>query len=392
MKPIRKYPGQYLFLIFLFLGADLTASQRVDRIVERFDKSPLFITILYIVIIYSIVAMIILVVVILLNRRRMKREEKLKVYLKEQYQLKIMDYLFEIEKREQTLKELARIANSKFSRQLLIHEMIDLSINLKGEIKESIKELYLLLDLKRDSLANAYSKRWHENVRGFRELAFMDIREANDRILSALNSNNDILRMEAQIALVGLSDDNPYHFLDFLEKPLSIWEQITLHELLIQHDLKVPAFKQWLESKNHTVVIFALEMVSSFRQKGTGKKLIKLFNHENQDVRQTAFRVCGELGLRSSLPAMKRIYMQEPVKNKLEILNAFAKIPVERHLNFLKSVLDQEGDVQLQIKAVKAMENIGETGISMLIKLMKSKSEYKNYQIIIRHVLDGRIY
>ncbi len=68
------------------------------------------------------------------------------------------------------------------------------------------------------------------------------------------------------------------------------------------------------------------------------------------------------------------------------------KLSDEKHLKFLKSVLDMEEDVQLQIEATKAMENTGEPGISMLIKLMKSKSEYKNYQIIIRHVLDGRIY
>ena len=64
----------------------------------------------------------------------------------------------------------------------------------------------------------------------------------------------------------------------------------------------------------------------------------------------------------------------------------------EKYLKFLKNVLDTEEDVQLQIEATNAMENTGEPGISMLIKLMKSKSEYKNYQIIIRHVLDGRIY
>lgn len=89
---------------------------------------------------------------------------------------------------------------------------------------------------------------------------------------------------------------------------------------------------------------------------------------------------------------MKEVYEKESYKNKLEILSSFAKIPLEQHLGFLKWVLDTEDDVQLQIQATKAMENTDEPGISMLIKLMKSKSEYKNYQIIIRHVLDGRIY
>jgi len=89
---------------------------------------------------------------------------------------------------------------------------------------------------------------------------------------------------------------------------------------------------------------------------------------------------------------MKKVYAGESHENKLEILQAFARIPDEKNLKFLKTVLDTEEDVQLQIQATKAIENMGEPGISMLIKLMKSKSEYKNYQIIIRHVLDGRIY
>ena len=367
-------------------------SRYSERVMVRFDKSALFITILYVVILYSIVTLITLLIIILLNRGRMQREQKLKEYLKEEYQQKLMDYLFEEDKLDQAFMDLERIASNKFNRQILIDQMIDLSINLKGEIKEVIKKLYLLLGLMKDSLEKAYSRKWHENVKGFRELAFMGIREANERIIESLNSNNEILRMEAQIAMVSLSDDNPYHFLHLMEKPLAIWEQITLHELLIQHNLKVPAFKQWFESENISVLIFALEMVSWFKQKGAGSAIIRLFEHENDEVRRTAYKVCGEIRLKSSLPAMKKIYEGESNRNKLEILNAFARVPEERHLSFLKSVLDMEEDVQLQILATKAMENTDEPGISMLIKLMKSKSEYKNYQIIIRHVLDGRIY
>ncbi len=363
-----------------------------DRVQVKFDKSPIFITILYVVIIYSIITLITLLIIILLNRGRMEREQKMKEFLKEEYQQKLMDYLFEEEKQDQAFHDLEGIASNKFNRQILIDQMIDLSINLKGEIKDVIKKLYLLLGLKEDSLAKAYSRKWHENVKGFRELSFMDIREANAKIIESLNSNNEILRMEAQIALVSLSDDNPYHFLHLMDKPLAIWEQITLHELLIQHDLKVPAFKQWFESKNNSIVIFALESVSWLKQKGAGKEVIRLFEHEDEEVRRTAFRVCGDIGLKSSLPALKKSYDRESNNNKLEILSTFAKIPNERYLNFLKSVLDREEDVQLQILATKAMENTDEPGISMLIKLMKSKSEYKNYQIIIRHVLDGRIY
>jgi hypothetical protein len=270
--------------------------------------------------------------------------------------------------------------------------MIDLSVNLKGEIREEIQELYLRLGLKRDSMKNAYSRKWHNNVKGFRELAFMNIRDANEKMKESLNSSNEILRMEAQIAMVRLSDGNHYEFLDLLEKPLSLWEQVTLHELQIQHNLKVPKFKKWFSSDNESVVMFALEMVSWYKQRGVGKEILGLFVHKNEQVRLTAYRVCGEIELKMAFPELIKIYPGETSRNKLEILQAFARVPQEKYLTFLKSVLDLEEDVQLQIAATKAMENTGEPGISMLIRLMKKKSEYKNYQIIIRHVLDGRIY
>ena len=44
-----------------------------------------------------------------------------------------------------------------------------------------------------------------------------------------------------------------------LTRPFSLWEQITLHELIIQHDLPVPEFKKFLKASNPTVVMFALQ-------------------------------------------------------------------------------------------------------------------------------------
>jgi hypothetical protein len=420
MKPGQTYLKCFLSLLFLVAGTlamqgneipvhvvqDSTVESTADSIQQeapwviryadglqlRFENSPLLITILYIVILYSLVTLITLLIIILLNRSRMQREQKQKDYLLEEYQKQLMDYIFEEEKRPDALRDLRLVANNQMNRQVLIDQMIDLSINLKGEIKETIKELYFKLGLERDTLEKAHHRKWHMNVKAFRELAFMNIKDGNEMIMQSLNSNNEILRMEAQIAMVRLSDGNPYEFLHLLEKPLSIWEQITLHELLIQHNLKVPAFKQWFKSENITVVMFALQMVSWFHQRGVGKEMISVFDHENERVRGTAYKVCGDIGLKMALPAMIKKYDGETFNNKLEILRTFAKVPEEKSLKFLKSVLDKEDDVQLQILATKAMENTGEPGISMLIKLMKSKSEYKNYQIIIRHVLDGRIY
>ena len=356
------------------------------RRVESFGHSVALVNLLIFVIVFSTASMVVLLVFILFNRNRMEREEKVRQYLLEKYQGLIIDYLFG----DTVSAEFDTIASDEFGRQILVDQMIDVSVNLKGDAEEKLRKLYITLGLDKDSIRKANSRQWHKKIKGFRELAFMEIRSANDAIYEALNSGNEILRMEAQIALVRLSDDNPFEFLYHLERPFSLWEQITLHDLLVQHDMMVPAFRQWLGSPNDTIIMFALRMIREFKQVDAEPDVRGVLLHENELVRNLAIQVAGDMNFRSTLEQMKKMYKNEDYNNSLEILRSMGKMPDESMMGFLKLVLDKEDDVQLQIEATKAIENMGEEGIKALVKLMKS--EYKNYNIIIRHVLDRRIY
>jgi hypothetical protein len=320
-----------------------------------------------------------------MNRRRMEKEEKLHGYLMEKYQSLIVDYLYG----SATSEEFRSIASDNYRRQVLIDQMIDVSVNLKGEESKRLIGLYKQLGLDRDSLARARDYRWHKKVKGFRELAYMNIREANDIIHKSLNSSNEILRMEAQIALVRLSENGHFKFLSQLKRPFSLWEQITLHDLIIQHNIPVPEFKKWLTSVNYSVVIFSLRMIREFRQTDAEEGIKNCLGHSSADVRLLAAQVAGDLGLSSTLEIMKRMYKNQDYKTCLEIVKSMGKMPDTSMLGFLKLVLDKEDDVQLQIEATKSIEKMGEEGVKALVKIMKS--EYKNYNIIVRHVLDRRI-
>lgn len=372
-------------LVNNYTPPDIAGSPWMKR-VEYFGRSFALVNLLISVIIFSTATMVVLLVFILMNRTRMERRERLKQFLMEKYQGLIIDYLFG----DVISEEFTSIASDEFRRQVLVDQMIDVSVNLKGDAEEKLKKLYLTFGLDADSVRKARSKQWHRKIKGFRELAFMNIRDANDAIYEALNSKNEVLRMEAQIALVRLSDGNPFEFLHHLSRPFSLWEQITLHELLVQHGMKVPSFMQWFNSPNDTIVMFALRMVREFRQVDSEPGLREVLGHPNDRVRNLAIQVAGDLNFRTALDIMKRMYKNEDYNNCLEILRSMGKMPDEHMMGFLKLVLDKEDDVQLQIEATKAIENMGEEGVKALVKLMKS--EYKNYSIIIRHVLDRRIY
>lgn len=349
-------------------------------------KSLFFVNALVGAIITSITTMIILLIIILLNRRRMEKKDRLQQFLMEKYQGLIIAYLFD----NATADDFRPIASDTYRRQVLIDQMIDVSVNLKGDESRKLLNLYKHLGLDRDSIARVYDRRWHKKIKGFRELAFMNIKDANEAIYKALNSSNEILRMEAQIALVRLSEENPFEFLSYLTSPFSLWEQITLHELIIQHNIPVPSFQKWLSSPNPTVVMFALRMIREFKQKEAEEEVRLTFMHPDLSVRQLAIQVAGDLDMRSTLKTMKRIFKNQEYNICLEIIRSMGKMPDVSMIGFLKLVIDKEDDIQLQIEATKAIENNGEEGIKALVKLLKS--EYKNYNIIIRHVLDHRIF
>ena len=111
--------------------------------------------------------------------------------------------------------------------------------------------------------------------------------------------------------------------------------------------------------------------------------------HPNPAVRCLAVQVAGDLNMRSTLEPMKHMYKNQEYNICLEIIKSMGKMPDITMLGFLKLVIDKEEDVQLQIEAAKAIRNNGEEGDKALVKLMES--EYKNYNIIIKHVLDRRI-
>ena len=349
-------------------------------------KSLVLVSFLIAAIIVSIITMIILLIIILLNRKRMEKEEQLHQYLLEKYQSLIINYLFG----SSTPEEFRSIASDTYRRQVLIDQLIDVSVNLKGKEIEKLFGLYKLLDLDKDSIKKAHSRQWHKKIKGIRELAFMNIKDANTVIYKALNSSNEILRMEAQIALVRLNDENPFEFLSHLTSHFSLWEQITLHELIIHHNIPHPSFQKWLTSPNPTVVDFALRMIREFKQKESETNVLETLYHPDPSVRLLAVEIAGDLDMRSTLETMKHMYKYQDYKICLEIIKSMGKMPDASMMKFLKLVLDKEDDVQLQIEATKAIRNNGEEGAKALVKIMES--EYKNYSIIIKHVLDKRIF
>lgn len=386
LKPDEDFPREQMRII-----AQKTKRARLAFLLPKveFEKSSTLIQALMVVIIYSTFSMVLLLIFILFHRNKLQKLDKLRQELKEKYQTKLMDYLFDTENSREIVDRINSVAKDSFKRVILADEMKDLMVNLSGETADKLRALFYELNLDIDSEMRVFSSKWHVKVKGFRELAFMNIKRVNKEIIECLHHRNPIVRMEAQLALVRLNDEDRFSFLDHITRPFTLWEQVNVHEMIVAHNLQIPDFSRWLTSPNRTVILFALRMIKVFEQRESGAKIIMLLENGDAEIRNMSIYVLGRLKIKEALPHFKHIYKNESYENCLVILQAIRNMTDESVLSFLKLVLDKEDDVQLQIEATKAIYEIGEIGEKALEKLMVS--DYKNYQIIIKHVLDKRI-
>jgi hypothetical protein len=321
----------------------------------------------------------------------MERRAKIKERLTEVYQKLILDALADKVIDENEFKRFKKICNSRFKRNILIDQIIDVALMMPINVLTTLKQLYIDLGLLKETKRKLYSRHWHKKIKAMKELSHLEIIDYNKKIVKYVNSKNDGLRMEAQIAMVRLSDytEKPFQFLGSLKHDFSLWEQITLHELMVEANMKVPDFGEWIHSDNPTVSMFCLRMIREYKQVQNANNVEFMLNHTIDKIRNLAIQVAGDLKLDTTITTLSKRYDKEIYENQVEIVKSFGKIANPESVEFLQEVVDSENDTDLQIEAVKSIYSLGEVGKTYLEKMMNS--DYKDYNIIIKHVLDNKI-
>ena len=310
-----------------------------------------------------------------------RRHKKLRGF----YQANLIDFIF-----NNDLGAFARLAchRRKMGRAVLLDEIMKMQKDVNGEAYESLRDLYIALDLDRKSIKKILRMDWPGKITGIKEVTEMDVRSALPIIDRYHSSANEVLRSEAQIGLVRLNTKDPFYFLDHFKGYLTRFEQLKIYNIVKRYSISVPDFSRWFNSGNDSVVIFSINMAVLFNQGYAEKQLARLLNHANPKVREAVIYAIGNLGLMDMDRRLMDLYTEEMDINKLAILRTLQKIPDERQIGFLADITD-EGNFDRQFEAVKALYEIGELGRIRLIKIDKERDE--SFKKIVKHVYDGRI-
>ncbi|MBF9254523.1 HEAT repeat domain-containing protein [Pontibacter sp. 172403-2] len=262
-----------------------------------------------------------------------------------------------------------------FQRYVFIENLLKLHRNITGESSDRLRTLYQSLGLHAYAKQKLYTSSWAKNANGICELAEMGMKQDVELIRAFINHSHPVLRSEAQIALVHLQNEAPFSFLDELEEPLMEWQQMQLARAAQKADsIKIPAFSQWLQKDEDTIVMFCIRMIEHYNQYDAVADLLKLLDHPSALIRKETVVALRNLGACEAAEKLLQIYGNEQVTMRQEILKTLALIAGDELLTFYNNQL-HDSDKGVQFEAARAMAQCGARG-NELISIIKNNPQH----------------
>jgi len=271
----------------------------------------------------------------------------------------------EDEKVDITYKIEMLLQNSTF-RNCVINELIQAKKNLSGSSTVNLKKLYRILDLDKDSFTKLNSTKWHIKAKGIEELAMMEEIKYLKQIFRLTNNENELVRNEAQCALVSFYGFLGLRFLNVTAYPISQWQQIQLLNKL--SDVKPKNFdviKKWLQSSNESVVVFALKLAAFYNYYDAYSDVINCLQSTDLQVKLSALEYLKKMPQEDAADHIINHYFFENKIYKLAIIDALKEIGCEKQITFLlKRLHDKDDDIKAA--AAKCLSCLHPSGTAFL--------------------------
>ncbi len=283
----------------------------------------------------------------------------------------IFDEALEIEKFEKD-EEIQRLLKTEPSRQQLIDKMLHARKNLSGISCDNIRTVYNILQLEVDSLTKLKQKKWHIKAKGIHELSIMDQRKHVLKIYRLINDKNELVRSEAQCALVKFYGFKGLRFLNITNYAVSNFQQIQLLNMLKGTQVTRPGlFDQLLQSANKSVVTFAIKLANYYHAFHLQDKVMPFLGNPTLEIQLQAVRFFTKFPSDAAMDDMMVHYQTGEKEFRLAILNSLKENGGDLHLSFLMHQLHDE-DNMIKLAAAKALAAVHPEGSAAFTGLHSS--------------------
>lgn len=249
------------------------------------------------------------------------------------------------------------VFEKRWAREALIARLIEYRNNVRGSMGEQLRNLYIQLELDKDSLRKMKSSKWDKKVKALAELSNMNMSIADVTILPLTNSRNRELRAAARHAYIKLSKNEPFKFFDVVTEPLLMWDQVELFKIISTTEhIAIPNFAQWITySSNKSIVSFCLKLVVHYNQISAVPAVVRLLDTKDHYLRADAINCIGKLKIEDVEEKLLHMYNSQPLNCRLEILKAIGRINSGRNVDFLRQEFLHATDFDVRKHAAKSL-------------------------------------
>ena len=266
----------------------------------------------------------------------------------------------------------ANLENQRFRSQFTT-QLIAAKKNISGQAGQNLRQLYLQLHLDDYALQLIASGRWHLMAKGIQQIGTMEVQEHLTKVYRYTNHKHELVRAEAQLAVLSLSGFEGLRFLDVISYQLSEWQQIKLlKELSLVSHVRLTGIDKWLKSENPSVVAFALKLVRNYHHFELYEDIVDCLQHPEPYVRLQAIYALTDVFSEGTSSALLDRFDQDEYDNQLAILKALKKIGDDADLPRLQAYLSISDD-EIKLAVARAMANISENGLVLLLNDPQAK-------------------
>ena len=186
------------------------------------------------------------------------------------------------------------------------------------------------------------------------------------QIFRLTNNKNELVRNEAQCAIVCFYGFLGLRFLNVTTYPISQWQQIQLLNKLTE--VKPENFnviKKWLRSKNESVIVFALKLATFYNCHDVYDGVINCIESQSLHVKLNALEYLKKISKEGTAEQIIKQYSFENKIYKLSIIDALKEIGSEQQVSFLLKRL-HDNDDDIKAAAAKCLSSLHPGGSAFL--------------------------
>lgn len=284
-----------------------------------------------------------------------------------------------------------KVLESDWAKQLLITRLINYRKNVRGNIGNAIRLLFIQLELDRICLKMLRSGKWYKKAKALHIFVEMEIAVADVMLLPLTNSGNHQLRSAARLAYIKLSKNDPFKFFDVVTEPLLQWDQVELFRVITTSDnISIPNFARWITySSNKSVVSFCLKLVVHYIQLEAVPAVIKLLDSKDHFLRANAINALGKMDIDEVAEKLRYLYHNQPIICQIEILKALGRFRNQQAKEFLKREFLHSNDFNLRKHAARSLINVLPKQDPLIKELMDNATSEN--LMILKHCMDPLI-